>query len=296
MNPDRSGRQIIINDKKTTEGFYMSISITNLAYIRKLVQQEAGIIIEDGKEYLVENRLLPLAQNSGFNSIDDFITHLQSQPINGAHHKLINALTINETSFFRDIHPFDSLRDSILPELIKKREVGKTIRIWCAACSSGQEPYSIAILLKEHFPAILNQWSITILGTDINDEILDKAKQGIYTQLEVNRGLPVKLLIKYFTKLPDQRWQIKDEIKRLVTFRQQNLVSPLSSMNTFDIIFMRNVLIYFNTEIKQKILKQVRSVLADDGCLILGASESTCFYDDSFEPRQAGKTTVYVKK
>lgn len=274
----------------------MAISTTNLAYIKRFVQQEAGIVIEDGKEYLVENRLQPLAQNAGYNSIDDFIFYLQNQPINGEHHKLINALTINETSFFRDIHPFDSLRDYLVPELIKRREIGKTIRIWCAACSTGQEPYSVAILLKEYFPWLLNQWSITILGTDINSEVLEKAKLGIYTQLEVNRGLPIKLLIKYFNKLPDQRWQIKDDLKKLVIFRQQNLVSPLSSLNTFDVIFLRNVLIYFNTEIKQRILRQIHSVLSDDGYLILGSSESTCFYDDSFEPRQIGKSTVYVKK
>jgi len=274
----------------------MAISATTLSYIRRLAQQEAGITIEEGKEYLVENRLLPLAQNHGYSSIDDYISYLQSQPVNGAHHKLINALTINETSFFRDIHPFDSLREYLIPELMKKRELGKTIRIWSAACSTGQEPYSIAILLKENFPSLVSQWSVSILGTDINDEVLDKAKAGVYTQLEVNRGLPIKLLIKYFNKLPDQKWQVKDDLKKLVVFRQQNLFAPMSTMNSYDIIFLRNVLIYFSTEIKQKILKQIRSVLADDGYLFLGASESTCFYDDTFEPRTVGKSTVYVKK
>ncbi len=272
----------------------MPISEINLSYIKRLIHQESGIVLEDGKEYLIESRLNPLAQSSGFKSIDDFVMNLQSQPVNGMHHKMIEAMTINETYFFRDIHPFDALRDCLIPELIKKRELNRSLKIWCGACSTGQEPYSVAITLKEYFPQLTN-WNITITGIDINEAVLEKARLGLYSQMEVNRGLPIRLLLKYFTKLPDQKWQINDVVKKLVNFKKDNLISPISLLQTYDIMFLRNVLIYFNTDTKQQILKQIWSSLADDGILFLGSTESTCFYDNSFEPRNIGKTTVYIK-
>ena len=196
-----------------------------------------------------------------------------------------------ETSFFRDIPFFEALRKSVLPNLLEKRSTEKKLNLWCAACSSGQEPYSIAILLREHFPTLAS-WTLTFIASDLSTEMLARAQEGRYSQFEVSRGLPTALLIKYYQQ-QGPTWQIKEEIRRMVEFRQINLIAAWSSLPDMDIIFMRNVLIYFDTKTRKAILGKVRRSLKPDGYLFLGSAETTTNLDDTFENIQIDKTMVY---
>jgi chemotaxis protein methyltransferase CheR len=193
--------------------------------------------------------------------------------------------------FFRDVRPWDVLRTMVLPELVNKRERERILNVWCSACSSGQEPYSVAMLIREHFPAILG-WKLRIVASDISRDVLARARQGSYSQLEVNRGLPAPLLLKYFAK-KDDRWQLKEEVRRMVEFLEINLVEPWPAMPAMDIIFMRNVLIYVGVDMKKAVLAKVRRLLKPDGVLLLGGSESTIYLDDSFEPFPAERPALF---
>jgi chemotaxis protein methyltransferase CheR len=204
---------------------------------------------------------------------------------------VVDALTINETSFFRDAHPFEALRTHILPELIEKRRASRTLRIWCAACSSGQEPYSVALTIKEHFPELAG-WRVELVGTDLSPTMLDRAREGRYSRLEVNRGLPARLLVKYFEQ-DGTDYRIDDSVRRMVTFRPHNLASPWPSLPQTDVVFMRNVLIYFGLETKREILTKVKRVLRPDGYLLLGGAETTVHVDDTFTRTPIGRTTFY---
>lgn len=273
----------------------MAITADEFNYVRTLLRDQAAIIIEPGKEYLVENRLTPLAQKMGLPGVSHLIARLRSEPVNGAHHKAVEALTIGETLFFRDLHPFETLRKQLIPELMQKRQSVRSLRIWCGACSTGQEPYSVALTIREYFPQ-LKDWQVRILATDINTESLERARTGTYTQLEVNRGMPAMLLVKHFKKLPNQNWQINPEIRAMVEFQELNLARPLPPLPLFDLIFLRNVLIYFDTATKRNILQGVRSRLAPDGYFFLGSSETTLYVDEAFETVNLGKTVAYRKK
>ncbi|GET40439.1 MCP methyltransferase, CheR-type [Microseira wollei NIES-4236] len=197
----------------------------------------------------------------------------------------------NETFLFRDEHPFQALKIHILPELLKQRQIEGNLNIWCAACSRGQEPYSIAMLMREHF-SNLSSWNVQIIASDISTAMLEKARAGRYGQHEINRGLPATLLQKYFQPFGNE-WQLKEEIRRIVEFRQINLTSTFPPLSPMDIIFMRNVLIYFDIETKRCILSRVRRVLKPDGYLFLGGGETTINLDDAFEPVQFGKAVCY---
>lgn len=273
----------------------MAITADEFNYVRNMLREQAAIIIEPGKEYLVENRLTPLAQRMGLPGVNHLIARLRAEPVNGVHHKAVEALTIGETLFFRDLHPFEALRKQLVPELMQKRQAVRTLRIWCGACSTGQEPYSVALTLREYFPQ-LKDWQVRILATDINTESLERARSGIYTQLEVNRGMPAMLLVKHFKKLPDQNWQISPELRAMVDFQELNLARPLPPSPLFDLIFLRNVLIYFDTATKRSILNGVRARLAPDGYFFLGSSETTLYVDEGFESVNLGKTVAYRKK
>jgi chemotaxis protein methyltransferase CheR len=270
----------------------MPISQTDFDYVAQLVRSQAAIVLESGKEYLVENRLLPIAQQEGFGTLEAFIGALRAQTtINGLHHKSIDALTTNETSFFRDFHPFEALRKTILPRLIEQRSATRQLTIWSAACSTGQEPYSLAMLIHEHFPQ-LRDWKVTIYATDLSPTVLKGAAEGSYSQFEVNRGLPAPLLIRHFVKQGD-RWHIKSELKKNIQFRAMNLIQPWPILPPFDLVFIRNVMIYFDVDTKKTILKRIRNCLLPHGYLFLGSTETTYNIDPSYRAVTFDRTVVY---
>lgn len=270
----------------------MAITPKDFEYIAQLARSQAAIVLEPGKEYLVENRLGVLAQREGYRSLEHLIEQMRSEKnINGLHHKTIDALTTNETLFFRDFHPFEALRKIILPKLIESRAASRQLTIWCAACSTGQEPYSLAMLLRMHFPQ-LDSWRISILATDISPTVLKTAGEGSYSQFEVNRGLPAQYLIKFFDKQSD-RWVIKDEIKKMVQFRLMNLIQPWPMMPPCDLVFIRNVMIYFDVETKKTILKKIRGCLLPHSFLFLGTAETTLNLDPGYVPEHVDKTVAY---
>lgn len=257
------------------------LSVVDFDYIRNLVRQRSAIVLESDKSYLAESRLLPLARHEGFSSVDALMAGVRANKVNGLAQKVVEAMTTNETSFFRDIQPFEIFREKILPELLQKRAVERRLCIWCAACSTGQEPYTIAMLLCEHFGG-LNGWRFDLLATDLATTVLEKAKQGCYTQMEVNRGLSARQLVKYFQR-QGLHWQIADDLRRMVQFRPLNLIEPWPSLPALDVIFLRNVLIYFDVPTKKAILGKVRQSLRPDGYLFLGGAETTMNLDDRFE-------------
>jgi chemotaxis protein methyltransferase CheR len=269
----------------------MSLSQTDFEFIRSLVRQRSAVVLENDKAYMVETRLLTLARREGCNSTVDFIARLRATPRNDLQQKVVEALANNETSFFRDLHPFETLRVRILPELMQRRAAERCLHIWCAACSSGQEPYSVAMLLHEHFPTFGN-WNLRILGSDLSPEILRRAREARYGQLDVNRGLPARLLVKYFEKVGAD-WRIKDEIRRLVDFRLINLIDSWPVLPPQDIILLRNVLIYFDVATKKQLLAKFRRVLRPDGYLFLGGAETTLNLDDAFERVQFDRACCY---
>ncbi len=269
----------------------MPILDTDFSYVRDLVYRQAAIVLEKEKTYLVEARLTPLMRKHGFSSLTEMIRQIRSQPNNGLQWHVVEAMTTNETSFFRDIHPFELLKKNVLPDLIKRRTALRQLIIWCAAASSGQEPYTILMILREHFPELLN-WKITFIASDISKEMLDRCREGCYSQIEVNRGLPAPLLVKYFKKIGTE-WQIKEEFRRMIDFRQLNLAQSWPPLPALDILLMRNVLIYFDIETKKAILGRVRKTLKADGYLFLGGAETTLNLDDSFKRIQIDKTAYY---
>lgn len=272
----------------------MPLNAQEFSYIQSLVRERSAIVLEQDKMYLVESRLTPVAREEGLSNLSELVTKLRAKPYNGLHVKVVEAMTTNETSFFRDLHPFNALREKLIPDLIQKRAGVRGINIWCAACSSGQEPFTIAMMLRETFPQ-LNSWKIDILATDLSLEILGRGKDGRYSQLEVNRGLPVAYLMKYFTK-EGMEWRLKDEIRKMVRFAEMNLIGNWPVMPKMDLVFLRNVLIYFNVETKKSILGRARKVLAPDGGLFLGAAETTFNVDDAYQRNEVGKASYYTLK
>lgn len=269
----------------------MALSSTDFEFIRRLVLQRAAIVLEDNKSYLVEARLLPVARQEGLSSISDLVTRLRSSERGRLHEKVVEAMTTNETSFFRDFQCFESLRTEILPQLVKRRTDTRLIEIWCAASSTGQEPYSIAMIVKEYF-SHLKDWTFRLIATDLSRDVLERARQGRYSQIEVNRGLPAPLLVKYFQKV-GQNWQIRDDIRAIVEFRELNLIDKRWNVTSADIVFLRNVLIYFDVATKKSILTRVREILRPDGYLFLGGSETTMNLDDTFERHGPERSCCY---
>ena len=260
--------------------------------LSSLLKNETAVVLETGKEYLVESRLTSLALEEGFGDLSemiDVVLRRSNAPLN---QKVLLALTTNETSFFRDLSAFEFFKSTAMVEIIKNRAQPKSLTIWSAACSTGQEPYSLALSLKENFPQ-LEDWKVQILASDLNPRIVRKAEQGTYTSLEVNRGLPIQLLVKYFTQSGDN-YHLSPEIKERVTFFEQNLISPWPT-TPVDMLFMRNVLIYFDTETKRQIFEKIKTVLAPDGYLFLGVAETPYRIVEGFK-KVAGSTNVYQKE
>ncbi len=254
---------------------------TEYEYLRKFLKDNSGLDLSADKQYLIESRLLPLARKAGLSGIAELVQKLQ-----GGSRQLITdvveAMTTNETFFFRDKVPFDHFRDTIMPEIIKARAGKRSVRIWCAAGSTGQEPYSLAMCLKE-MGAALTGWRIEIIATDLSQEVLEKAKAGIYSQFEVQRGLPIQMLVKYF-KQTGETWQVNPELRAMIQHRQLNLLHDFSQLGTFDVIFCRNVLIYFDQDTKINIFNRLARQIEPDGFLVLGAAETVVGLTDTFRP------------
>jgi chemotaxis protein methyltransferase CheR len=267
----------------------MTLASADFMFVSQLVRREAAIVLAPGKEYLVEARLIPVARAVGAASVGAFLAELQRRPDPANQRKVIDALTTNETSWFRDREPFAALTDVVLPELVKSRSTARKLRLWSAASSSGQEAFSLAITLQEALPG---GWSYEIMGSDISTEMVKRAEAAEYSQVEVNRGLPAAQLVQYFERA-GMRWRITPALRRNVSFKLMNLTTPLPSLAPFDVIFLRNVLIYFDVAMKKAVLRNVSRLLRPDGWLFLGAAETTIGIDDNYERVAAGRTSAY---
>lgn len=253
-------------------------------YLRKLLRDRSGLVLSAEKQYLAESRLLPVARRHGMTSLTELVAQLRIRPASELAIAVVEAMTTNETFFFRDKMPFENFRDHVMPALVAARAREKRLRIWCAAASTGQEPYSLAMTLKEMGAAIAGL-RIEIVATDLSGHVLERAKAGIYSQFEVQRGLPIALLLKYFTQVGDS-WQISPEVRGMVQFRTLNLLNDFSPLGTFDVVFCRNVLIYFDQETKIGVFNRIASQVPDDGYLVLGAAETVVGLTDAFKPVQ----------
>ncbi|KPG01250.1 protein-glutamate O-methyltransferase CheR [Rhodopseudomonas palustris] len=256
-------------------------------YLQKILKDRSGLMLSADKKYLLESRLLPLARKAGVAGISELVQKMKA----GSEtliHDVVEAMTTNETFFFRDKTPFDHFKDSVIPELIKARAGRRSLRIWCAASSTGQEPYSLAMLLKEK-AAELAGWRIEIIATDLSPEVLAKSKNGLYSQFEVQRGLPIQLLVKYF-KQDGMMWQLNADVRAMVQFRQFNLLQDFAPLGKFDVIFCRNVLIYFDQATKSDIFNRLMKANEPDGYLFLGAAETVVGLTDSYKvcPKRRG--------
>lgn len=256
-----------------------------------LLKQRSGLVLSKDKAYLLESRLMPVARKWGLKGLDELVRDVRSKRDEKVLKDITEAMTTNESSFFRDQRPFDQFKNLILPQFLQSRAAVKKLRIWSAACSSGQEAYSLAMILKEE-KAKLAGWNIEIVGTDISSEILDRAKQGLYSQFEVQRGLPIQMLVKYFQQKGD-KWQISDELRRMVTYREFNLLKDLGPLGKFDIVFCRNVLIYFDQPTKGMVLNNISKITPNDGVLYLGGAETVLGISSKFKP-MPGQRGIYL--
>lgn len=269
----------------------MPLAPTDAAYLRDLVLQKSGNVISPRQEYLFESRLAPVLKRRGIDSLTSLVTELRKAPKPALVDEIAEAMTINETSFFRDVAPFDALRTAVLPKLMQVRQSQKQIKIWCAASSSGQEPYTLAMTCCET-GLHLTGWNCRILATDVSQEMVDRCKTATYSQFEVNRGLPAKLLVKYFDR-ENLNWRVKADLQKMVEFRKLNLLENWPFVPQMDIIFIRNVLIYFDRAKKEDILKRAHRLLAPDGYLFLGGGETLINLNCPFVRETIGGTVCY---
>ena len=249
-------------------------------FLRKLLKERSGLDLSSDKQYLVESRLVPLARKAGLPGITELVQKMKDGP-DDLTSEVVEAMTTNETFFFRDKIPFDHLRETILPALVQAFASRRSLRIWCAASSTGQEPYSIAMCVKES--SALAGWRVEIVATDLSQAVLKKSKAGIFSQFEVQRGLPIQMLVKHFTQV-GELWHLNADIRSMVQHRQLNLLHDFSHLGTFDVIFCRNVLIYFDQDTKVGIFERLARMLESEGVLLLGAAESVVGISDAFKP------------
>ena len=261
-------------------------------FLSDFLMKASGLNLGEGKAYLLESRLIPVAQSLGLSGIEELVQAIKTMPTPQLKTSIIEAMTTNETLFFRDKKPFDELANLMMPKILEAKKLQRKVRIWCAASSSGQEPYSIAMQLKENIPELSAGWNVEIVATDLDNQILAKAKEGQYTQFEVQRGLSIQMLMKYFEK-NDQGWQIKPEIRSCITWKQLNLLDNFSHLGQFDVIFCRNVLIYFDTDRKKQILDRMATQLPKHGYLVLGGAETVLGICDSFNRAKDFRAAVY---
>jgi len=250
-------------------------------FLRKLLKERSGLDLSADKQYLVESRLVPLARRVGMAGISELVQKAKTGSAETLIGEVVEAMTTNETFFFRDKIPFEHLRDTMLPALLQARAARRALRIWCAASSTGQEPYSIAMLLKE-MGAALSGWRVEIVATDLSQGVLEKSRAALFSQFEVQRGLPIQLLVKYFAQVGEM-WQLNADVRAMVTHRQLNLLQDFSHLGSFDVIFCRNVLIYFDQDTKIGIFERLARVVEPDGFMVLGAAESVVGISDAFK-------------
>jgi chemotaxis protein methyltransferase CheR len=251
-------------------------------FLSRTVRERSGLQLTPDKSYLLESRLMPVARRFGAKSLDEFVALVRRQQDRETLRAITEAMTTNETLFFRDVKPFEQFQRVVLPTLLAARAAQRTIRVWCAAASSGQEPYSLAMLLTEQ-GAQLAGWKFDILGTDLSQEMVERARAGSYSQFEVQRGLPIRLLMKYFRQV-DERWQIDDAIRGMVQYRVFNLLDDPNVLGPFDVVFCRNVLLYFDQQTRAGVLERIAALLPSDGVLYLGGAETVLGITDRFEP------------
>lgn len=272
----------------------MSLNQADFTYFAKFLHENSAIVVGSDKNYLLDSRLTPIQRRLGLHDLGALVQKLRTEPFGNLHREVIEAMTTNETYFFRDVKPFEALKADVLPEVIERNATKRTLNIWCAATASGQEPYSIQMLLKENFPQ-LSTWNVKIHCTDLSQEMVNRTTAGKYTQLEVNRGLPASLLIKHFEKNGID-WQVKSYLKTGIEARVMNLARPWPMMPKMDIVFMRNVLIYFDIETKRSIFNQLTRVMVPSGVLFLGGSETTLNLSNAFERKGGAGTSFYLMK
>jgi chemotaxis protein methyltransferase CheR len=260
-------------------------------FIRQLVHKRSAIVLEDEKDYLIESRLGPLIKQEGLGSFGGLVEHLKQNERGRIGVQVVEAMTTNETSFFRDTHPFETLRTIILPRLLEARAVTRTLRIWSAAASTGQEALSIAMVLRDAVKD-LGQWDVKILATDLNRAVIARAATGVYKQLEVNRGLPARHLSQHFERCGAD-WKAKPHLLEMVTFRELNLLDRWRGVGQQDLVFMRNVLIYFDLPTRRTILRNVSRLLPADGYLFLGGAETAVNSDDRLRSTRFGTSLAY---
>lgn len=274
-------------------GHGVTMNTLDCEYIRALVRERSSIVIDDDKHYLIEARLSNLTLREGMDSLAALMQRLRAG--NGElERKVVEAMTTNETMWFRDTHPFEALRRAILPDLIERRKGQQRLNLWCAASSTGQEPYSVLMVLREHFP-VLRTWDVRFLATDLSSEMVARCREGRYNEIEMSRGMPAPLLDRYFER-QGATWQLRGELRQAIEFRQLNLCRPWPFLPEMDIVFMRNVLIYFDVETKKAILARARRQLRKDGYLLVGSAETTLNLDDGFEPVTFDRSVAYQLK
>jgi chemotaxis protein methyltransferase CheR len=266
----------------------VAISAATFTFVADLVHRCSGLQLTAGKEYLVEARLLPLARQGDHGGVDEYVETLRQVPHGAENDRVVEALTTNETSWFRDFTPFQALTRQVIPALRRAHPAVTTVRVWSAGCSSGQEPYSIAMAMLDGYPGL----KVEITATDISQEALRRARAGRYSQIEINRGLPAAMLVRHFTRVGTE-WEVSQQVRSKVAFSQNNLLQARPQGGPFDVIFLRNVLIYFDTETRARVLRRVRGVMGAGGFLLLGAAESTLGIEDVWERVPAGRGSLY---
>ncbi|GAA2515984.1 protein-glutamate O-methyltransferase CheR [Pilimelia columellifera] len=266
-----------------------TLAPTEFAYVADLLRRESSIVLGPGKEYLVLARLLPLAREAGVATVGDLLVRVRQRNDRASIQSIIDALTTNETSWFRDQAPYQALTSHVLPKLVAERGHHRHLRVWSAACSSGQETYSLAITMQEFLPA---GWTYEIFASDISADMIERSQGGKYSQIEVSRGLPARMLVDYFER-EGAHWRVAAKLRRNISFQRLNLAGPPPPMAPFDLVFLRNVLIYFDMGVKRTVLQNIGRLMRPDAYLFLGAAESTIGIDDSFERAPAGSTFAY---
>jgi chemotaxis protein methyltransferase CheR len=264
-----------------------------VTFLRKLIYDGSAIVLEADKRYLLEARLGPVLARERLASFDELVARLHGDDAGPLRQRVIEAVATHETSFFRDRLPFDLFRETLIPRLVVERAASKRLNVWCAASSTGQEPYSIAFIIKEHGPALAG-WSVQMIASDLSAEVLARARAGSFSQLEVDRGLPAPMLSKFFERAGAQ-WRVREEVRRMIDFRRINLVDAWPSMPEMDVVFLRNVLIYFDVATKVRIFERLARVMRPGGFLFLGSAESTHNLSDRFQAVVQGNTTCYQR-
>lgn len=274
----------------------MALNPSEFSFLANFVKTATAIILTPDKDYLVESRLNPVARRIGVKSVNELVAKLRQNPsvMSEVGQLIAEAMTTNETYFFRDVKPFDVLKRSLIPEAMERRAKDRTLNIWSAACSSGQESYSIAMTIKEHFPALAG-WRVRLIATDISKSMVERTRDGIFSQIEINRGLPATLLVKYFTKSGSE-WRVKPELTKMVEASPMNLAGQWPMLPRMDIVFLRNVLIYFDVDTKRLILEKVSKTMSQGATLLLGGSETTMNVSNDFDRLASGDSFYYKLK